>query len=296
MSIEEEFTVFACGRCLRSIEQDSRILLKTIKEKVKDNLSPVEYNEFQGKIPQIRSKCDRLLEMILEEENYTETVPYRRLARRINTRLHHAEQRLQKWNSLRTDSEKLNDVESIRSVERYIQDIFNMKGSSDYFCTRQEMQNVLAQVDKAVDGIESKFGSLDPICDSLIGRVVRDKLCRSILDQLERKDVLTTWSNIRKMLIDWIATEDEIESRKVKPRQKATCYVCRKQHILLFCPEFRFMSVSERWKLVKKVKVCANCFNARHSSENCDKLFRCKSCGECHNNLLHPFKTNPFEL
>lgn len=296
MSIEEDFTVFACGRCLRSLEQDSRKLLSTIKETIKDNLTSKAFNEFLEKITQLRAKAIRLLEAVHAEDIGEETITHRRLGKRVDMHLRHAEQRLQKWKLLVSQVEKAAEDESMRGVEQHIQDIFNVKDFSDYFCTIEEMQKVLKNVDKAVEAIESKFGPMDPVCNLLIGRMVQTKLCRSILDQLKSKKVLMTWSNIRKSLQDWIKSSEEIESMRINQSRPATCYACRKHHILLFCPEFRYMNLSDRWKLIKRVKICANCFSAHHSSNNCNKPYRCTTCGECHHTLLHPMNRVTLEL
>lgn len=294
MSIDAEFTIFAIGRSLCSVEKEARKLLSSVNKVVESDFSEDVFNELFGRTAFLGLKRTHLLESDPPEEINKETGSHRRSANRIERLLRHAEKRLVLWKPREPEVDKHLDVEDIKSVELLIEDICNMSSLSNFYCTKQEMQNVLITVDKAVDAITSKFGSLDTISDLLLGSIVKNKLCSSIFSDLNKTNSPMTWTNIRKALHEWMTSIEEAESKKLKSH-RPTCYACRKYHILLFCPNFQYMTSVNRWKLVKQVNICANCFSAHHLADNCDKLFRCSTCGEAHNSLLHSTK-NPFEM
>ncbi|XP_066585554.1 uncharacterized protein [Prorops nasuta] len=69
-----------------------------------------------------------------------------------------------------------------------------------------------------------------------------------------------------------------------------SCIACKGgPHPLFRCEAFKKLSVKERFNLVKKAKLCYNCFRS-HRGKPC-KLSSCTVCAQNHNTLLH-FETN----
>jgi len=63
-----------------------------------------------------------------------------------------------------------------------------------------------------------------------------------------------------------------------KSDSNANCPVCKGQpHKLYACKTFADAELSEKWKWVKNLKLCANCLQSGHQAEAC-KLRHCKKC------------------
>ena len=69
---------------------------------------------------------------------------------------------------------------------------------------------------------------------------------------------------------------------------------CSEDHKLHACPEFKQMSIPERYTCVKTKRVCFNCLQSGHSAANCPSKFTCRECRQRHHTLLHkPVKGTP---
>ncbi|XP_036335546.1 uncharacterized protein LOC118745966 [Rhagoletis pomonella] len=68
-----------------------------------------------------------------------------------------------------------------------------------------------------------------------------------------------------------------------------TCCVCQGDHKLPECKRFLDASVAERWKEVKRLRLCFGCLSKGHSSRNCRLRRPCPShgCKRTHHQLLH---------
>ncbi|CAH2108854.1 unnamed protein product [Euphydryas editha] len=64
------------------------------------------------------------------------------------------------------------------------------------------------------------------------------------------------------------------------------CPNCSGDHYLNLCPQFLALSVSDRILLLKKYKVCYNCFRYGHYPKSCKKS-GCKVCKRKHHTLIH---------
>ncbi len=78
-------------------------------------------------------------------------------------------------------------------------------------------------------------------------------------------------------------------SRKTLP----SCHACGQQHGLLRCESFRNLSVDARTDLVKKHKLCMNCFSSAHGYRSCPGRFSCKTCNGRHHTMLHRESASP---
>lgn len=65
------------------------------------------------------------------------------------------------------------------------------------------------------------------------------------------------------------------------------CYLCGEAHRLNLCGAFEKMSIGQRKEFLIKEKRCLNCFDLRHSVENCTASSRCWICQAKHHTLLH---------
>lgn len=63
------------------------------------------------------------------------------------------------------------------------------------------------------------------------------------------------------------------------------CSVCKENHPVYACPQFKQMSISDRVAHIKQTRVCYNCFR-KHNVKEC-MASSCKHCQGRHNTLLH---------
>ena len=65
------------------------------------------------------------------------------------------------------------------------------------------------------------------------------------------------------------------------------CKVCKGEHSIMRCSDFKSLTVQERNAFVRKHKLCANCFRDNHTTENCTSKNRCFVCQRKHSAFLH---------
>lgn len=74
--------------------------------------------------------------------------------------------------------------------------------------------------------------------------------------------------------------------------QERKCYLCQGQHLIYGCKTFLNLSIEDRIKEMKRLKLCLNCLRPDHFARICRSSF-CKECGERHNTLCHARKRAP---
>ena len=75
------------------------------------------------------------------------------------------------------------------------------------------------------------------------------------------------------------------------------CKLCKKNHPIWRCEEFKGMDVSKRWHTAKKAGLCYRCLGGDHMGGYCTKGRVCgvNGCQETHNRLLHGGKITKSE-
>ena len=70
------------------------------------------------------------------------------------------------------------------------------------------------------------------------------------------------------------------------------CAFCgRSNHTISLCRDFMRESRQERWKIVRRLKLCYNCLKQNHLRGECNEKI-CEKCGRRHHTLLHFMPTN----
>ena len=64
------------------------------------------------------------------------------------------------------------------------------------------------------------------------------------------------------------------------------CLYCQGMHFIFQCSKFVALSVDEKYREVRKLKICSNCLRPGHFKNEC-KSGNCKICSRDHNTLLH---------
>lgn len=72
-------------------------------------------------------------------------------------------------------------------------------------------------------------------------------------------------------------------------RRQLNCPMCQQNHYLNKCSEFKNISTTDRWKMVKQNHLCFACLHSGHSSSKCGNRRQCglSKCMRYHNRLLH---------
>jgi hypothetical protein len=75
---------------------------------------------------------------------------------------------------------------------------------------------------------------------------------------------------------------------------KNSCLLCKANHRLLFCDEFKKLKVDKRIELVRQNNLCENCLLANHNVSNCRKQGICTvpGCGKKHTRYIHVKRSN----
>ena len=86
-----------------------------------------------------------------------------------------------------------------------------------------------------------------------------------------------------KIVMEHIETD-----KKDKTSSKVyECWICKGNHRLMKCDEFREMNVKERKETVRKHKLCWNCLSQGHQINDCKSTVKCRECNKRHHTLLH---------
>ena len=67
------------------------------------------------------------------------------------------------------------------------------------------------------------------------------------------------------------------------------CIMCKQDHKLFYCNDFKKLKPAERLRFVNEQKLCHICFLGNHVTDNCRRLWRCnvQNCGGKHSKFLH---------
>ena len=68
---------------------------------------------------------------------------------------------------------------------------------------------------------------------------------------------------------------------------QSVCPVCKSNHLIHQCSQFRTMSVPERKESVRKALLCYNCLRPDHGVRYCTSRQTCRHCSKRHHLLLH---------
>jgi hypothetical protein len=65
------------------------------------------------------------------------------------------------------------------------------------------------------------------------------------------------------------------------------CPLCKQNHSLFQCQQFRAMSPEDRISKTKSLSACLNCLRSGHIGRDCSSQSTCRRCGKRHHTLLH---------
>lgn len=66
-----------------------------------------------------------------------------------------------------------------------------------------------------------------------------------------------------------------------------TCWLCELNHSILYCEQFKSLSIKQRREETAKKRVWFNCLKIGHTATICKNPRRCKLCSQSHSEILH---------
>ena len=133
---------------------------------------------------------------------------------------------------------------------------------------------------------------LDPVCGSVVRQERRSRgqtvtsHASSVPSRGRGKKNPRNSGNSSKI----ISHDSGVNQNKAKNPQREfeiLCKLCKGDHNLSRCPDFKALKVPERLDFVKKHNVCENCLKYSHTVESCLSLNRCFVCQSKHSAYLH---------
>ena len=80
---------------------------------------------------------------------------------------------------------------------------------------------------------------------------------------------------------------------KLKCEVSKNCVMCKEEHLLWKCPEFKLLARAEKLKFVFENKCCLHCLNPGHGYKSCslfpERLCGLDGCEDKHHRQLHNF-------
>ena len=76
-------------------------------------------------------------------------------------------------------------------------------------------------------------------------------------------------------------------STETEKSHKLECFLCRGNHFISACPDFKKKRFEEKQDLVRAKKLCFRCLNYGHQAKKCKKSYVCTICRGNHMNVMH---------
>ena len=71
------------------------------------------------------------------------------------------------------------------------------------------------------------------------------------------------------------------------PTENISCLVCKSNHLLHTCPDFKALGHENKMSVLKTNNLCSNCLRPGHYSKACKSHNRCRICHKPHHTLIH---------
>ncbi|XP_059220581.1 uncharacterized protein LOC131995699 [Stomoxys calcitrans] len=193
-------------------------------------------------------------------------------------------------------------------VDNQLKILFNIPMAS------VESSESIQKIQSTVNDCMSTFRTLDvdvdhwdPILVYLISTKLPDKTLALWEESLKSHSDLPKWSELDEFLVNRFEIVERISSIKstkdsysaiegIAQKTQAyssqeklnyLCPLCRDDHSIRSCSEFRKFSPQERIDFTFKNKLCNNCLSPNHSKQKCKSKNTCFICHKNHHSLLH---------
>lgn len=124
--------------------------------------------------------------------------------------------------------------------------------------------------------------------DPQFGHIVTKTNASSSATKLGKTPVQSNvFTSFPRRNIATMVTDTDVKSRRSEDESK-WCPCCNGRHNLTKCEQFEKISLDERWKMVKELKLCHICLTAGHMKAQCFSTERCHcKASFYHHELLH---------
>ncbi|XP_048487283.1 uncharacterized protein LOC105396586 isoform X3 [Plutella xylostella] len=197
-------------------------------------------------------------------------------------------------------------------INNHLNDLFNVKPIASE--SSSALRNIIDSTNKNLRALAS-LGQPTDHWDTLIIHIMSNKLDSNTMRQWEeQKNTMNSFPSLQlflKFISDRADLLDTLHTNKTNNNtitfqnktiptkhiqknnyiQKSQpnsmiCPMCKNNHYLFTCQQFRNLSVIDRIQRVSQYPVCKNCLRPGHADSNCT-LTHCKYCKLKHNTLLH---------
>lgn len=215
------------------------------------------------------------------------------------------------WNALKTRYENKRVL-----VDNQLKILFSIPVATVE--SSESLQRIHSTVNDSISTLktlEVKIESWDPLLIYLISTKLPDETLSLWEQSLKSHRDLPTWNQMDEFLTNRFEVVERISSIRVtkdryslptvnasqsqnkiqtyssQEKLNGSCPLCKRNHSIRICQEFRRFSVQERIDFVYKNKLCNNCLSESHLKQKCKSKGTCIACKKHHHTLLH-LKTN----
>ena len=113
--------------------------------------------------------------------------------------------------------------------------------------------------------------------------------------QTKEKEVQEQSTDSKETATKETDQKEQLTGKNGKRKFKLSCHLCKEEHYLSRCADFKKLSVPDRRAFVDTMKLCCRCLNKGHDNNDCTKtMIICTVCNGNHNTLVH-MDNNPYE-
>ncbi|XP_065082433.1 uncharacterized protein LOC135704851 [Ochlerotatus camptorhynchus] len=196
-------------------------------------------------------------------------------------------------------------------IDKHIECLFNLpnivKDNS------VNLRKLLDVCNKNIEALKNLNLQLEGLGEQMVVNMISsrmDKATRVAWETRQKPGILPSYTATMTFLqeqcriIEKIETSNKVESVKPKAVAKAhtlvnineqknetkhelKCAVCKNNHELWKCENFKKMNVSDKYNMLKKSGCCFNCLQKGHRTNGCTSTHNCRECGKRHHTSLH---------
>lgn len=180
-------------------------------------------------------------------------------------------------------------------------------------CSNESASGIKRILDESLEVCRSLLALGVPVntWDTILLHVIAGKLDTETHRQWElglKRDSLPTFKDMVNFLEARYQSLEMVTS--VKPKQAASthkntsstvlhvritsCSNCKLNHEIYKCPDYKNLSIDQRFVWLREKNLCSNCLRSGHSASSCT-FGSCRVCGKRHHSSLHRAESTPIE-
>lgn len=187
------------------------------------------------------------------------------------------------------------------TVTFHLKNLFNVQyQSQNRMSSLKTMLTVVRTNLNALTSLGIDTQSWDILIIYLLETKIDDDLYHDWVKKFDSKKLPTLnmfFDFLREMIVISERTEQKMVSKSKLNIIRETslpslCFLCKLQHRLYECVQFKNLPMTEKNAFVNKNKICYNCLSSnQHSANKCTSKSLCKICSKKHHSMLHNFSS-----